>query len=261
MRKLVVALLVLVGLLVAADFGAAALAESAVARQMREQLGLPDDPSVRINGFPFMTQALSGRFSDVHVEASRVSYGKFQELMVSAELQDVTAPLEMLLGSGPMTLQVGAAEGTVRVSAVDLERIIPDVKHMRIESIDSKALRQVLVDGGDPSLGRLDPERSARIVGTVTQFGLKADIAVIVVLDLVGGQARIVPRDIRLEDGTPLPFPEFAKRLLFTQFTVPIDAGTLPMQVVPTTFRARDGLLEITGIAADLVLSATATNG
>jgi hypothetical protein len=52
MRRLIIILLVLVGLAVAADFGSAALAESAVSRQMRGQLGLVDDPSVRINGSP-----------------------------------------------------------------------------------------------------------------------------------------------------------------------------------------------------------------
>ena len=40
MKRLALVLVVLVGLLVAVDYGAAALAESAVARQMRDQLGL-----------------------------------------------------------------------------------------------------------------------------------------------------------------------------------------------------------------------------
>jgi len=252
MRKLVIALLVLVGLLVAADFGAAAVAESAVSRQMREQLKLPDDPSVRINGFPFLTQALFGHYGNVHVEASRISYGKFQQLQVSAELNDVTAPLSMLLGSGPKSLQVGQVAGTVRVGAGDLERLVPAVKHMRIESIDTDTLRRVLKDGGDPSLAQLDPERSARIVGTITDFGQEDEIAVIAVLELSGGKARIVPRDVRLADGTPLPIDKSLQRALLSRFTVPIDAGTLPLQVVPTTFRARNGLLA-------LVLGATTT--
>lgn len=261
MRKLVIALLVLVGLLVAADFGAAALAESAVSRQMREQLALPDDPSVRINGFPFLFQALSGHYGNVHVEAARVGYGKFEDLQVSAELRDVTAPLSMMLGSGPKSLHVGVAQGTLRVGARDLERLVPDVDNMRIESIDDEALAQVLQDGADPSLAQLDPDRSARIVGTVNQFGVDGEVAVIAVLELSGGQARIVPRDIRLTDGTALQISDAAKKSLFTRFTVPIDAGTLPLQVIPKTFRARNGLLEISGTAADLVLGGAAATG
>src|SRR5258706_2190528 len=109
MRRLVIALLVLVGLLVAADFGAAALAESAVSREMRQEIGLTDDPSVRINGFPFLTQALSGRYSSIDVDAQRLTVGRFKQVELTAHLEGVTAPLSMLLGSGPKSVQVARA--------------------------------------------------------------------------------------------------------------------------------------------------------
>ena len=117
MRRLVVALLVLVGLLVAADFGSAALAESAVSRQMRQQVGLVDDPSVRINGFPFLTQALSGRYSSIDVDAQHIAVGQFRDVELTAHLSDVTAPLPMLMGSGPKNVQVAQAQGAARISA------------------------------------------------------------------------------------------------------------------------------------------------
>ena len=91
MRRLIIILLVLAGLAVAADFGSAALAESAVSRQMRGQLGLVDDPSVRINGFPFLTQAVAGTYSSIDVDATRIPYGSFKELEINARLHDVSA--------------------------------------------------------------------------------------------------------------------------------------------------------------------------
>ena len=72
MKRLVVAVLVIVGVLVAVDFAAAALAESAVSREMRQELGLADDPSVNINGFPFLTQAASGHYSSIDVDAQHI---------------------------------------------------------------------------------------------------------------------------------------------------------------------------------------------
>ena len=104
MRRLIIIVLVLVGVLVAADFGAAALAESAVSRQMRGELGLVDDPSVRINGFPFLTQAIAGTYPSVDVDATRIPYGSFKELEINARLHDVSAPLSMLLGSGQKSI-------------------------------------------------------------------------------------------------------------------------------------------------------------
>jgi len=262
MRRLVIALVVVVGLLVAADFGAAALAESAVSRQMRQQIGLADDPSVQINGFPFLTQALAGRYSSIDVDAQRITVGQFREVELTAHLQDVTAPLSMLLGSGPKDVQVARAEGTVKIGANDLKRLVPGVKKVRIESVDQKALTQLVKDGGDESLAEIDPDKAARIVGTASLLGQPVEIAVIAVLELSGGKAQIAPRDVRLSDGTPLPLPQAAQRAILAQFTRPLDAGTLPLQVKPKSFRAQDGSLVISGTATGLDLGGgAATTG
>ncbi len=255
MRRLVIALLVLVGVLVAADFGAAALAESAVSREMRQQIGLADDPSVRINGFPFLTQAVAGRYSSIDVDAQRLTVGQFKQVELTAHLEGVTAPLSMLLSSGPKSVQVARAESTVQIGPTDLERLVPDITKVRIEALDAKALAQVVKDGGDPSLARLDPDRSARIVGTASLLGASVEVAVVAVLDLTGGKARIAPRDVRLSDGTALPIPAAAQRAILDQFTLPLDAGTLPLGVTPARFQAKNGNLVISGTATGVDLS------
>jgi hypothetical protein len=247
MRRVVIGLLVLVGLLVAVDYGSAALAESAVSRQMREQIGLADDPSVRINGFPFLTQAVSGHYRSVDIDAPRIHVGQLQELDVSAQLRDVSAPLSMLLGSGPKTLGVQEAEGTVRVSASDVQRLIPGIKGLRIDSLDKKALQQAVKDGGQASLAQLDPEKVARFVGTGTVLGQQVQVSVIALLQLTDGQAEIVPQDIQLGDKAPA-LPAAVLR---------IDPGSLPLKVTPTALRANNGVLEISGVAQNLTLGAT----
>ena len=256
MRRLVVALLVLVGLLVAADFGSAALAESAVSRQMRQQIGLADDPSVRINGFPFLTQALSGRYSSIDVDAQHIAVGQFRDVELTAHLSDVTAPLPMLLGSGPKNVQVARAQGAARISANDLERLVPGVTKVRIESVDKKALTQLVDKGADDSLATLDPDKVARLVGTVTILGRPIEVAVVTTLALEGGKARIVPRDVRLSNGTSLPIPAVAQRAILARFAIPLDTGSLPLKVTPTTFQAQDGDLVISGTASGLSLGA-----
>lgn len=259
MKRLIVGLLVFVGLLVAADFGAAALAESAVSRQMREQLGLPDDPDVRINGFPFVTQALAGTYSSIDVSADRLQIGELQEVEVVAQLRGVEAPLSEVLGSGPKSLKVAEADGTVRVGADDVERLLGgDVEDLRIEAVDAAALEQAVEDGGDESLAALDPDDVARLVGTTSLLGAETVVSALATLELDGDVVRIVPRDIRLgDDATRLP--EAVQDTVRGLFSIKVDPGSLPLDVTPTELRARDGVLEISGDTTDLVLGAAAS--
>lgn len=259
MKRVIIGLLVLAGLLVGADFGAAALTESAVSRQMREQIGLPDDPDVRINGFPFTTQALSGTYSSIDVTADRLSVGPLQEVEVVAQLREVVAPLSEVLGSGPKSLEVGEADGTVRVGADDVERLIGDVERLRIETVDARVLADLVEDGGDPGLADLDPDRAARLAGTTQVLGTETDVAVVVALELEDdGTVRIVPQDVRLGDDDE-PLPDVLQEAVRQRFSVSVDPGTLPLRVVPDELRAVDGVLEISGSARDLVLGAGAT--
>ena len=143
-------------LAVGADYGAAALTESAVAREMRTQLSLADDPSVRINNFPFLTQAISGRYRSVDVTANHVAVGPLRDVQVRSQLRDVPAPLSQMLGDGPRTVTVREAEGTVRIEAPDIERLIRDrrrpVDKLYIDGIDADGLEQAVEDGADPAL-------------------------------------------------------------------------------------------------------------
>ncbi|MEJ3652275.1 DUF2993 domain-containing protein [Actinomycetes bacterium KLBMP 9759] len=259
MRRLIIAVLVLAGLLVAADFGAAALAESAVSRQMREQVGLDDDPSVRINGFPFLTQAISGEYGSVDVVANRIKVGELKSVDVTAQLREVRAPLSMLLGSGPKSLVVGEAEGTIRIPAKDLETMVPGIEDLRIESIDLAALEAAMEDGGDPTLSVIDPEKAARLVGTTTLMGQEVEVSVIAVLQLVDKKAQIVPRDIRLGGSDAPALPATVQRTLQKTFTVTVDPGSLPLKVVPIALRADNGALVVSGVAENLTLGAAAT--
>jgi LmeA-like phospholipid-binding len=260
MRRLVIALLVLVGLFVAVDYGAAALAESAVSRQMREQIGLVDDPAVRINGFPFLIQAVTGEYPSVDVDAERIRVGELQELTVHAQLRDVSAPLSMLLGSGPKSLSVKEVEGIVQIPASDVERLVPGIEDLRIENVDDYALEQAVDEGGDRSLRTIDPENAVRLVGTFTLLGQEAEVSVIAVLELVDGQAQIVPRDIRLGGSDAEPLPASVQRTLEQQFTLRIDPGSLPLAATPTRLRAAGGAIEISGFADDLTLGSGAVS-
>src|ERR671921_1614863 len=135
-KRSVAALIVLVAAAIGIDYGAAAITESVLAREMRTQLNLADDPSVRINNFPFLTQAIAGRYRSVDVTANHVAVGPLRDVQVRTQLRDVTAPLSQLLG-GSRTVAVREAEGTVRIGAPDIERLLPgSVDKFYIDGID-----------------------------------------------------------------------------------------------------------------------------
>ena len=69
-----VAVVVVVALLLALDFGARAVAQNVMANKI-EQQGLHTKPSVSIKGFPFLTQLASRNFSDVTISAADVAAG------------------------------------------------------------------------------------------------------------------------------------------------------------------------------------------
>ena len=73
-RTIIIVLIVLLGLLVAADFAARAYAENKMASEIQQQ-GFPKKPDVSIQGFPFLTQVVSRDFKDIQVSSSNVTEG------------------------------------------------------------------------------------------------------------------------------------------------------------------------------------------
>lgn len=75
MRRLVIGVIVLVGLLVAADRIGNAIAEHTVAKTVQDSQHLAHEPDVDIGGFPFLTQLAAGRFGKVTLRDRDVTAG------------------------------------------------------------------------------------------------------------------------------------------------------------------------------------------
>jgi hypothetical protein len=96
-KRLAVSLVVLLVLLVVADRVGAALASRAVATQLASSTALRETPEVDIVGFPFLTQAVAGRYERVEVEASGVPAGELRLARLEATLTGVHLPLSQAL--------------------------------------------------------------------------------------------------------------------------------------------------------------------
>lgn len=122
MRRLVIALVVLVLLLLAADRVGVVVADRAAARQIRTELALAGTPSVRIHGFPFLTQAARGRFDDIQVTVTGYDSGPLRDIDVDARLLGVRARLGDLIGGRVDQMPVRQISGVLSVRYADLAR-------------------------------------------------------------------------------------------------------------------------------------------
>lgn len=254
MRRLIVTVVVLICVFVVADFAAAAAAESAVSRQMRERLALPEDPAVRINGISFLAQAAAGNYRSVDVSMERMQVGPLRDVEVKAKLHDVRAPLSELL-SGTPRFRVTNTEGMVTVGASDVLRMLPGVTKLEISDVDANGIADIVKEGGDPTLRGLDPRNAARFVATTTVAGKEQQIEVLAALQVTGdGLIKVTPRDVRPAGDGDTELPTSVRTALTKAFSITLNPGALPFQVTPTALRTDDGTLEISGQIRNLVI-------
>lgn len=112
MRKLLIALVVVIVVLVALDFGARAYAGSRAEEAIAQELGGQADVDVSIEGFPFLLDAVRGVYPEVVVNAqpSGATRPLIANARAVAELTNVTLPLSDALSGDTSNL---AAQSTV----------------------------------------------------------------------------------------------------------------------------------------------------
>ena len=124
---------------------------------------------------------------------------------------------------------------------------------MRIEGVDKTTLQQAVKNGADASVATMSPERTARLVGTVSFFGKSAEIAVLATLQLEKGSAR----SCRSTRGCPTA-PACPSRAGAAADPRPLPRAAGHRRPAAgrhaDTFQAKDGTLQISGRARNLTL-------
>lgn len=273
-RRLVITFIVLVGLLVVADFGAAAIFEYQVSKRARDQFDLSDDPSVKVGGFSFLAQAISGEYGHVAIDAKGVPVeDTLRDLEVHIELRDVQAPLGELVSGSLKEVKVREVEGQVRVKASDVNRAVSENKSQLVRAItnltiDPVSEQDVATDPDD----RTDAEQEAaeraaekeiedttagaRVCATVDIGGEETKLCAFGIISLVDAKMTFTPGRLELQNsvlGTgqlPPTLDAAAKQAL----TFTLDPGELPFTVIPTAVTVDSGVLSVKGTASDVVL-------
>jgi hypothetical protein len=231
-RKLLVALGVLVLLLLVADRVAPVVAGAAVAREVRSEAGLRSDPEVTIHGFPFLTQALSGRYDDVEVRARGVQVGDLGGIEVDSHFRGLHAPLGEVVGRTLDSVPVDVVDGTATIGYADLARAAGPPEGLTVDRITRDG------DG-------------MRVHGTVTVGGQTFRASAGASVRVSGDGLVVTARSVDVEDlpgGVP-GLPDLAGRF---GFSVPLRG--LPFHLRITDVRAADDGLHVSAQARDLVL-------
>lgn len=279
-KRIVIVLVVLLGLLVGADFAAAAFAEHTVSQQAREQLGLAQDPAVTVHGFPFATQALSGEYDHISVSADGVPVQDvLRDVSLSAELRDVKAPLSDLAGGNVQAITIGDLEAQVTLKASDIARVPPltNIEDLRIDPSSESYVRNG--EGTDPDAGNAtddgeggsgadgegdqqqdDSTAGVRLAGKVQIAGERMEIFAFAIIELDGTTIRITPHRLQFgNDQETTVVPKDVQRALLPNFEADINTGQLPFTVTPTAVHVDSGSITVKGEATNVRFSSTGT--
>jgi DUF2993 family protein len=110
-----IALIVLLAVLVGADFVARAVAENMAASQFQKQGKLTNKPDVTIEGFPFLTQVIGKNFSEVKVSAANEREGPVTITSINATATGVHIN-SFAFNSG----KIGSISGTLLIDFASL---------------------------------------------------------------------------------------------------------------------------------------------
>lgn len=193
-----VLLLVLGVLLVVADRVGVRVAEKAVAQQIASRGGLQGTPQVQIAGFPFLTQAVAGKYQDVRVHLTADQLDQPAGTAADVSLRGVQVALPDVLSRSVHEVPVDRVDGTATLPySLLADRI-----------------------GGDT---RVTPEGSGvRVTRSVSVLGQEVPVSAAGTVSLSGGDVVI---DVQQAEaaGVDVPGPVLrrAAALLGTRYPVP----------------------------------------
>ena len=227
MRALAAVLVLFLGLLLLVDRLSVGYAEDQVATQLVDTGVLQGPPEVDVAGFPFLTQAIGGRYDDVRISLTAEQLGQPEGTRAHVSLRGVQVPLSSALSGSVTEVPVERIDGTATLSYALLSEQL----------------------GADTELGREGD--GLRITRTVELLGreIRLTAAGQVTLD---GDTLVVDVDEASGAGMEAPrvLLERAADLLDLRYEVP----ALPFGLQLTSVRPADDGVVIRVEATDAVL-------
>ena len=206
MRKgLVIFLIFLIGLVIAADRIGLWVAQDQIAKNVATQYGLDHKPSVTIKGFPFLTQALGGKYGEIDVNVGDVTQLGVHLTDTVVTLKGVKAPLSDAVHGDASKMVADTATSVATVSYAD---------------VDKEAPRGLKVSAKGKDL---------QVRGPVTVLGLSRTVTATVTVKPSGRNVRVLPQTVNA-GGATLPVALVQQAFSFT----------MPVKGLPLNTRISD---------------------
>jgi hypothetical protein len=228
-KALLVVLLLLVGLAVVADRVGVGVAEKAVAERLAGSGAISGTPDVEIRGFPFLTQAVAGRYDDVRISLSADELGQPDGTQADVALHGVHVPLSGVLSGSVSEVPVDRIDGTATLS------------------YDLLAAQL----GGDTTLRREGD--GLRITKTVELLGQTIPLTAAGTVALDGNQLVI---DVAKAAGAGVDLPGFLVSRASDLLDLRYDIPALPFGLRLTSVEPADDGVVVHVAAEDAVLTA-----
>jgi LmeA-like phospholipid-binding len=119
-RRLLIILIVVVGLLVAADYGARVYSQSVVGTELQDSLALSQKPSVSFGGWPFLPHLLSGDLPSASFSADTFTANGVGVRAVHVTLDDLHFPSKRLIMGGGGKIHAKTGHGTASMTGADV---------------------------------------------------------------------------------------------------------------------------------------------
>jgi hypothetical protein len=231
MKKVLVTVVVLLGLLLVADRVGAVVASRAVARQVQTSAGLAVQPDVSIGGFPFLTQALAGRYDAVEVRADRVPAGELTLTRLDATLTGVEVALSDALSGSVAEVPVGGVDARALVAYGELSR-------------RSGERRLTVAPAGD----------RVRVTGSVEVLGQTLAAIAVSRVELVDGDLLLTAESYEVGNQT---VDDLLRRALGERLDLRVPVEGLPYGLEVTDVRVEQAGVSVRAAAGPTVLSRT----
>jgi hypothetical protein len=232
MRKLLIAVVVLLLLGAAADFAAARVFEDRVTEALQREYDLGRRPVVQVRDVPFLPHLATGRFSTIDLAATDATARGINAAQLKLTLHGVRVPRDVLLGE-PGRITVDRADGTIELTEADVNRLLAD-----------------RLQGGTLAI----KEDGVELRVKVPLLGQTLEAQVTGELGARDGRVTFTPDEIRLgEQGRIDPSTE---DLLASQFTFEVPLPELPAGVRLERVDTRPGTVVLSGRAAGVRVDA-----
>lgn len=192
MRKgLLLVLVLLIGLVIAADRVGVVVAQDEIAKYVASEYGLDHKPKVKIKGFPFLTQALKGRYDEIDINIGDFAQLGYHLTGTVVTLKGVDAPLSDALHTDASHMVADTATSAATVPYADVDKDAP-----RGMKVSAKG-------------------KDLQVRGPVTVLGISRTVTATVSLRPSGHSVRVLPQTVAA-NGTTIPIALVQQAFSFT---------------------------------------------